>query len=466
MSDLVLENSAVPEENAEASAGGSSTPYLLMPISVLFVLIVIGVIRSPSLMTSSGIGAAIIVSAPLILATYALMTTVTAGRGTVDLAIGPLMGFINVSVIQLTAAGVIGSPVSVFLFAIGLGIAYQLVMAVVIIYVRVQPIIVSLSGFLALSGINLVILPRPGGLAPEWMQSWGAGTEIFSPVLWIVIAATLAWLLFTQTAFYTHLRLMGSDERAAYTSGVPITIVRMGAHVIAGIFAGLSAITYTALISSGDPSQGTTYTLIAVTALVLGGTSLAGGRGTVMGSLFGAVNLYLITYVLATFNFGSVQSFVTDLAYGTILVVSLLLTTALPFIQRHIRNFSPLLYFVALSVVVFGVVLHTTFDYDALVATADVAAPVLSPSLYAGPLEVTVISAVDTATRVTIMPLIYIGALIMVLPILLKVIVSKSDFQNLNLLVVIVVAALLLMSAYFIDQPASALKSDVVEVTQ
>ena len=103
----------------------------------------------------------------------------------------------------------IGSPVSVFLFAIGLGIAYQLVMAVVIIYVRVQPIIVSLSGFLALSGINLVILPRPGGLAPEWMQSWGAGTEIFSPVLWIVISATLAWLLFTQTAFYTHLRLMG-----------------------------------------------------------------------------------------------------------------------------------------------------------------------------------------------------------------------------------------------------------------
>ena len=149
---------------------------------------------------------------------------------------------------------------------------------------------------------------------------------------------------------------MGSDERAAYTSGVPITIVRFGAHAIAGIFAGLSAITYTALISSGDPSQGTTYTLIAVTALVLGGTSLAGGRGTIMGSLFGAMNLYLITYVLATFNFGAVQSFVTDLAYGALLVISLLLTTALPFIQRYIRNFSPLLYFVALSVIVFGVI--------------------------------------------------------------------------------------------------------------
>ncbi len=117
---------------------------------------------------------------------------------------------------------------------------------------------------------------------------------------------------------------MGSDERAAYTSGVPIYVVRIGAHLISGAFAGLAAITFTALISSGDPSQGTTYTLIAVTALVLGGASLAGGRGGVFGSFLGASNLYLITFVLATFNFGAVQSFVTNLAYGSILVVSLL----------------------------------------------------------------------------------------------------------------------------------------------
>ena len=466
MTGIALEREAAAPKEVEISAGGSSTPYLLMPITVLFLLLVIAVIRSPSLMTSSGIGAAIIVSAPLILATYALMTTVTAGRGTVDLAIGPLIGFINVSLIQLTAAGVIGSPVSVFLFAIALGIAYQLVMAVVVIYVRVQPIIVSLSGFLALSGINLVILPRPGGLAPEWMQTWGSGTEVFSPVLWILIVATLAWLLFTRTAFYTHLRLMGSDERAAYTSGVPITVVRMGAHAIAGIFAGLSAITYTALISSGDPSQGTTYTLIAVTALVLGGTSLAGGRGTIMGSLFGALNLYLITYVLATFNFGSVQSFVTDLAYGTILVVSLLLTTALPFIQRYIKNFSPLLYFVTLSVVIFGVVLHTTFDYEVLATAADAVVPGRTASLYNGPLEVAGLSASEMRLRAFTMPLVFIGLLVMLIPVILRIIVSKSDLRNISLLVTIVVAALLLMSAYFLNPSVDELLIPTSQVTQ
>ena len=80
---------------------------------------------------------------------------------------------------------------------------------------------------------------------------------------------------------------MGSDERAAYTSGVRIGVVRIGAHVVSGLFAGLASLAFTALISSGDPSQGTTYTLISVTALVLGGTSLAGGRATVFGSLLG-----------------------------------------------------------------------------------------------------------------------------------------------------------------------------------
>ena len=257
--------------------GGRSNPYLLMPITLFFALLSLAVLRSPSLMTSAGIGSAIIVATPLILATYALMASAISGRGTVDLSIGPLIGFVNVTLIQLSGAGVLEHPISVFVYAMFIGAVYQLIFALIVIYVRVQPIIVSLSGYLALSGINLVILPRPGGVAPEFMAEWGYGTSIFSPVLVILLLASVAWLLFTSTAFYNHLRLMGSDERAAYTAGVPISIVRIGAHLISGAFAGLAAIAFTALISSGDPSQGTTYTLIAVTALVLGGASLAGG---------------------------------------------------------------------------------------------------------------------------------------------------------------------------------------------
>jgi len=368
----------VNQGSSTAPASASSSTYMLVPILLLFLLLIIAVLRSPNLISPAGIGSAVIVLTPLALATYALMALAIAGRGTVDLSIGPLMGFINVTLVVLSGMGALESPVSFFLYAIAVGVAYQLLMALIIVYVRVQPIIVALSGYLALSGINLVILPRPGGTAPEWMSSWGLGTTLDSPILVILVLSTAAWLVFTSTAFYGHLRLMGSDERAAYTSGVRITIVRLGAHCIAGVFAALAALTYTALIGSGDPTQGTTYTLIAVTALVLGGTSLAGGRGGVIGSLLGAVNLFLIGYVLATFSFGAVQGFVTDLAYGLILVLSLLLTVAIPWLQRRIPNISPTIIFIVLSTLFAGVILHAKFDYSrpappALVS--DVAAP-------------------------------------------------------------------------------------------
>ena len=135
-----------------------------------------------------------------------------------------------------------------------------------------------------------------------------------------------------------------------------------GAHAVGGIYAGLAAITFTSLISSGDPTQGTTYTLMAVTALVLGGANLAGGRGGAFGSLLGALNIYLITYALSTFSFGMVQSFVTDLAYGLMLVLSLLISVAVPHIRQYIRGLSPLVFFVILSVIALGVIMHTTVD--------------------------------------------------------------------------------------------------------
>ena len=375
--EIDVPNGSRAAEAVAAPRPRASSTYLLVPILLLFVLLTAAVIRSPSLISSAGIGSAVIVTTPLVLATYALMAVAIAGRGTVDLSVGPLIGFINVTLVQLFGLDLIASPLAVFAYVIAVGIAYQLIMGLINVFVRVQPIIVALSGYLALSGINLVILARPGGTAPDWMSSWGLGTTILSPMLAILVATTAAWLIFTRSAFFGHLRMMGADERAAYASGVRIGLVRLGAHCIAGIFSGLAALSYTALIGSGDPTQGTTYTLIAVTALVLGGTILAGGRGGAIGSLLGATNLFLIGYVLATFNFGGIQGFVTDLCYGVILVLSLLLTVALPYIQRFTRHLSPFLVFIVLGLGFAGVMLHEKFDYG---QAADQAATAALPA--------------------------------------------------------------------------------------
>ena len=86
---------------------------------------IFAMIRGPQIISGSGIGTAIMVSTPLILATYALTALALAGRVTVDLSIGPLIGFINVTTIQLYAAGYIQSPVAYFICALAIGVIYQ-----------------------------------------------------------------------------------------------------------------------------------------------------------------------------------------------------------------------------------------------------------------------------------------------------------------------------------------------------
>ena len=98
------------ESSTEASGGSSSSTHMLVPILLLFLLLIVAVLRSPNLISPAGIGSAVIVMAPLALATYALMALAIAGRGTVDLSVGPLMGFINVTLVVLHGAGALESP--------------------------------------------------------------------------------------------------------------------------------------------------------------------------------------------------------------------------------------------------------------------------------------------------------------------------------------------------------------------
>ena len=334
----------------------------MVPIFIFFALLIFALIRSPILISQSGIGSAIMLTAPLILTTYALTFIAMAGRGGVDLSIGPFMGFINVSSIQLYAAGYLQTPIGWFVYAIAMGLLWQLFYALIVCFVRVSPIIVSLAGYLAFAGINIVILPRPGGIAPDWLLPWGEGFTILNPIFLLMILATILFYIITHTAFWGHLKLMGSDERAAFTSGVKINLVRIVAHMIAGIFAALSAICFTALVGSGDPLQGTKYTLLGITALVLGGASLVGGRGGAFGAILGALNLYLINYILVTFRFERLQSFVSDLSYGAVLVGALMVSLILPYVTRVTKGLSVMVFFIIMAFAGLFVMIHQVYD--------------------------------------------------------------------------------------------------------
>lgn len=309
--------------------------YAAVPLGLLVFLLIVSAFRGPDLFTSNGAANALANSAPLIMATLALTSVAIAGKGGVDLSIGPLMSLVSVGTVHwLVGHGVTG-PVEIIAFAIGIAVAFELIQGALIATLRLQPIIVTLAGFLVLSGLDLTIMEQPGGTVPNWLAGWGKPDSFFSPVLLVVVIALIGWVLIARTTFFRNVRLMGANERTGYASGVSLAAARLGAHAVAGIYAGLAGLLYTALVGVGDPTFGSHYTLIVVTALLLGGISVNGGRGGALGATVGAVDVFLISYVLATFHFGSEATYAVQLAYGLVLVGALAIGVAFAVVRAR-----------------------------------------------------------------------------------------------------------------------------------
>lgn len=296
---------------------------LITPASLFAVLFVVAAIRGPHLLSSDGLAGALIGAGPLIIATMAITAIAIAGPAGVDLSIGPVMTFINIELVVKVPDPLRG-PVAMFAIAIGIGVALQVATGVLVAVLRVSTVVVTLAVFLILDGLNTVILPQPGGEAPNWLANWGATSDVFSPVLYVLLATFVLWTVLSRTTIFRNIRLMGANDRTAFVSGVRLIPTRVAAHAIAGIFVGIASVMYTGLIGSADPTAGQSYTLSTVTALVIGGASLAGGRARALGSVLGAADMWLISYVLTTINFGLNASYWVQLTTGAVLVLALL----------------------------------------------------------------------------------------------------------------------------------------------
>ncbi|MER8399260.1 ABC transporter permease [Mesorhizobium sp. M1348] len=286
---------------------------------LLTILIAVNLLLNPARFQPAAWGALIGLAAPLIGAALASAPVILAGRGGIDISVGPLMGFVNAMVIQLLFLRLgMSSPLVIVPAALLIGAIVGAANGVLATIVRIQPIVATLGTYLILTGMTLTILPAPIGPAPGWLKAM-AGPWSALPLALIF----LFWWLVRQTPYYDQLMAVGSDDRAAYTAGVPVTKVRFIAYVMTGILAACAGLMLTALIGSADPNIGPTYTLIAIAAVALGGVSLAGGRGGLAGAAIGAIDIFLLQSVLTAFN---VSTYVLQIAYGAILVVAVIMT--------------------------------------------------------------------------------------------------------------------------------------------
>ena len=285
-------------------------------LGLLIVLLVINVLLNPARFAPAAWGATIGLAAPLVAASIAATPAILGGRGGIDVSVGPLMGFVNAIIVQaLIADAGISSPLAVIPALLAVGVLAGALNGALAAFVRIQPIVATLGTYLLFSGLTLTIVPAPTGTVPPWIQSLSGQLSIVP-----LAALIIAWLAIKQLPYYDQLMAVGSDDRASYTAGVPVAWVRFLSYCLTGLFASVAGLLLTALIGSADPNVGAGFTLLSISAVALGGVSLAGGRGGLLAAVVGAADIFLLQSALTYFN---VSTFVLQIAYGLILVASI-----------------------------------------------------------------------------------------------------------------------------------------------
>ncbi len=299
----------------------------LLALALFAVLLALDIVLNPARFAAHALGSVLGLAAPLLIGACAAMPPILGGRGGIDVSVGPAMGFVNAVVVQVVIGQVgLSSPWVVIPAAIATGAAIGLGNGMVATVLRIQPIVATLGTYLLLAGLTLTLVPSPTGTVPPWLKDL-AGPLAILPMLGVAAI----WLVVKALPLHGMILATGSDDRAAYTSGVPTGTVRLLSYVIGGLFTGLAGLALTALIGSADPTVGPNFTLVTISAVTLGGVSLAGGRGGLFAALLGGADIFLLQSALTFFN---LSPFVLQIAYGVILVLSVSLNAVPRLLQR------------------------------------------------------------------------------------------------------------------------------------
>ena len=270
-------------------------------VGILLVLLVVTRLIQPTYGAAGVQGLAVSVL-PLAFAAVAQAIAVIA-RG-IDLSVGSMMALTSVISAALMEERSEGFAVLVVIGVLLLGCVLGAVNGSLIVLTRVPDIVVTLAMLFVWAGCALLVLGTPGGGSAEWLRTLTGGSIVS------------AWIPIRRSRLGLSLYAIGSDPLAAYRSGVSVTRTKIVAYTLTGLFSAFAGLTLTATTGIGTPVPGP-YTLLSVAAVVLGGVSLAGGRGGVFGPIVAVVILSLLRTDMTFLN---VNTNLATVAQGLILV--------------------------------------------------------------------------------------------------------------------------------------------------
>lgn len=305
----------------------------LPALAVLILLLVYYVIIDPNLLSTYQITSLLNLAAPYIIVAFAQMLVVLTGG--VDLSVGSVVGLASaISATTFATNAGAGNYIHALGLALLAGVVAGLINGALVAWGRLPAIIVTLATLSLWQGVTLYILPAPAGTAPAGLTNILTGnTGPISNVLYLLVPLIILMWIFTQRSRSGRsIYQVGDDEGAAYTSGVPVIRAKFLAYALAGLLSAIAGIFITAQTSSADPLVNQVYTLNSVTAIVIGGTSLLGGIGSVWGSIYGAS---ILAVIVALLPFANIQSFWQEIFSGVILIAALGLRSGVAIIARR-----------------------------------------------------------------------------------------------------------------------------------
>jgi ribose/xylose/arabinose/galactoside ABC-type transport system permease subunit len=258
-------------------------------------------------------------ASPLIVAavgmTYVIMT---AG---IDLSVGSML-FLAAAIESSSA--VVGRPTAVVFATICLaGVLMGLLNGLAVALTRVPALIVTLATMQVFRGAGGHITGQQNIDLPAKLRGIGTGSLFGVPtaVLLAIVVALGGAFVFSRTTFGRYVQAVGSDLDAAVDAGVPVRRVLVGTYALAGLLAAVASLTQTARLGAVQPSIGQGFELTVITAVVLGGTSLFGGRGSIGGTVLGAL---ILTTVQTGLVFSGASPYVFDIVRGSVLLAAVL----------------------------------------------------------------------------------------------------------------------------------------------
>jgi ribose transport system permease protein len=240
------------------------------------------------------------------LAFAAAAQSVVVISGGIDLSVGSMIAVANVLAAAAMEEASFGEALLLAAAIVLAGAVLGAINGVIVVSSRVPDVVVTLTTGFILGGVALLILEKPGGGAPERFTTLGTGS-LFTPWLSgslaiLALAVAIIWIPVLRSRMGLTLYAVGSDRAAAFRSGVNLELTRILAYVLGGLFSAIGGIGLTMTTGIGAPLAGVYYTLSSLAAAVLGGVSLAGGRGGIVGPVLAAYVLTLIPQDLIFLN--------------------------------------------------------------------------------------------------------------------------------------------------------------------